>query len=411
LKSEPSPKLPRGAKQICVPMDKALYDEIWHDPHLTRKFIEDLLVSHPDLFPPGTENGFAFHGRPAESRKLPGIRLRQFRLKSGKTFTLRPSFVMPYMAGFTENVKKGLLLLSHNVPVWLVTEVLGQNDMFWQRQLERLGRNSVVGTTVRDQDRLPKHLAADEHHVQWCDQKGFAAMTAGGGCVLGVGLTDMADELHLQAAYGDFQREALNVNPEYKPLTVNTDGWPATQNAFLALFNTITVILCFLHGFLKVRDRCRKAFDLHKQIWDVYRAETAAEFRKRMQQLSEWVQSGTWPTAVRETVAKLQNRVEEYAVAYAHPGCHRTSNAVDRPMNALHRLLYASRGMHGHQPTSERRLRGAALLYNFRPFAHRSGEKRIYTSPAHRLNRKQYHDDWLQNLLISASLGGYRHHT
>ncbi|MFV0446468.1 MAG: hypothetical protein ACK5Q5_23085, partial [Planctomycetaceae bacterium] len=67
------------------------------------------------------------------------------------------------------------------------------------------------------------------------------------------------------------------------PQTVNTDGWAATQNAFQALFGTITVVLCFLHGFLKIRDRCRKAHDLHQRIWDVYRAATAEEFHRLMQ--------------------------------------------------------------------------------------------------------------------------------
>ena len=33
------------------------------------------------------------------------------------------------------------------------------------------------------------------------------------------------------------------------------------------------MVLCFLHGFLKVRDRCRKASDLHRRVWDVYRAD------------------------------------------------------------------------------------------------------------------------------------------
>ena len=41
---------------------------------------------------------------------------------------------------------------------------------------------------------------------------------------------------------------------------------------------------------------------------------------------------------------KLAHKTEAYAVAYEHPGCHRTSNAVDRPMNRLCRLLYAGRG-------------------------------------------------------------------
>ena len=74
-------------------------------------------------------------------------------------------------------------------------------------------------------------------------------------------------------------------------------------------------------------------------------------------------------------VAKLGQREAEYEVAYAHPGCHRTSNLVDRLMNRLTRLLYTGRGLHGHQPTSTCRLRGWALLHNFRPFAPRSGRQ------------------------------------
>ena len=110
---------------------------------------------------------------------------------------------------------------------------------------------------------------------------------------------------------------------------------------------------------------------------------------------------------VREIVTKRWRKTEEYAVAFAHPGSHRTRNTVDRPMNRLHRLLYAGRGLHGHQASSERRLRGWALLLNFRPIAWRSGRVREYQSPAHRLNGKRYHPSWLQNLLVSASLMGY----
>ena len=70
------------------------------------------------------------------------------------------------------------------------------------------------------------------------------------------------------------------------------------------------------------------------------------------------------------------------------------------------RLLYAGRGLHGQQASSERHLRGWALLMNFRPFARRSGQVREHQSPTHRLNGKSYHQSWLQNLLISASLMG-----
>ena len=93
--------------------------------------------------------------------------------------------------------------------------------MHWHRLLEHFGRASLVGTTVRDPQRLPAHLAADEHHLDWAGQKGYAAVTAGGGCLLGVALVASADEEHLAAAYGDFAAEAQDVDPGYAPQTVN----------------------------------------------------------------------------------------------------------------------------------------------------------------------------------------------
>lgn len=399
------PGVPRGSRQICIPMTRDVYDRIWNDATEVRRYLAPLLQSLPELFPEGIQDGYQLSGHLPASKKMPGIRLRQLRLPNC-VYTLRPSFLMSYMTGTVEELEHPLLLLSFGVPCWVVTKIFGHHDMFWQRHLERLGRNSLVGTTVRVAERLPTHLAADEHHADWCGQKGYAAVTAGGGCLLGMTLTEAADEAHLQAAYGEFAEEAREVQPAYAPQTVNTDGWFATQNTFLALFPTIAVVLCFLHGFLKIRDRCRKAHELHQRIWEVYHAATAVEFQTQMTAFRAWFDLGSWPATVREMVPKLWQRASEYAVAYAHPGCHRTSNLVDRLMNRLTRLLYAGRGLHGHQHASTRRLRGWALLLNFRPFAPRSGQPRDYDSPAHRLNRKRYHKHWLHNLQASASLGG-----
>src|SRR3954451_5142869 len=131
--------------------------------------------------------------------------------------------------------------------------------MYWYRIIERLGRNSLVGTTVRDAARLPEHLAADEHHADWAGQKGYVATTVGGGCVLGVALTAAADDAHLREAYGVFAAKARDVEAEYAPETVNIDGGAATPSAFQACFPRVAVVLCSLHGFLKVRVGCRKA--------------------------------------------------------------------------------------------------------------------------------------------------------
>jgi hypothetical protein len=312
------------------------------------------------------------------------------------------------MTGTVDELAYPLLLAAHGVPPWLLKVGFGHSEMYWHRLVERLGRSSLVGATVRDPARLPEHLAADEHHADWAGQKGYVATTVGDGCILGVALAAAADDAHLREAYGVFAAEAHDVDAEYAPETVNIDGWAATRNAFRALFPAIAVVLCFLHGFLKVRDRCRKARELHRRVWDVYRAATAEEFRRLMGELQQWCGTQTWTAPVCEMLEKLWGKTEAYVVASDHPGCHRTSNAVDRPMNRLCRLMYAGRGLHGHQGSSERRLRGWALLQNFRPYAPRGKVPRAFESPAHRLNGQRYHEHWLHNLVASTSLMGFR---
>jgi hypothetical protein len=402
------PQPPRGSQQIVIPMTRTQFDQIWHDPQRVRAFVAGWVGSDPELFPAGFHRGYRLHGFGRPSRKLPGLKLRKVVTDDGSSYWLRPSFIAGYMTGTVDELAYPLLLASHGVPPWLLRIGYGHSEMFWYRVIERLGRSSLVGATVRDPVRLPEHLAADEHHADWAGRKGYVATTVGGGCVLGVALTSSADDDHLREAYGVFAAEARDVEPRYAPETVNTDGWAATQNAFQALFPAIAVVLCFLHGFLKIRDRCRKARELHRRVWDVYRSATAEEFRRRMGEFQSWCDTQTWPAAVREMITKLERKTESYAVAYDHPGCHRTSNAVDRPMNRLCRLMYAGRGLHGHQGSSESRLRGWALLQNFRPYAPRGKLASGFASPAHRLNGKRYHEHWLHNLMASTSMLGFR---
>lgn len=407
-KSDEKPQRCGGAKQVVIPLDREQYDDLWRDPAALKAYLDDLAAKSPELFPEGWSEGYALHGLDRESRKLPGIRWRKIVLANGSVYRLRPGFALSYCMGTVDELSYPLLLATHGVPPWLLTLGFGHSDMFWYRLVERLGRNSLVGSTVRDPRQLPEHLAADEHHVDWSGEKGYVAVTAAEGCLLGMALTPAADDAHLQTAYGVFAAEARDVAPEYAPKTVNTDGWAATQNAFPALFSSIVVVLCFLHGFLKIRDRCRKNHDLHRRVWDVSRAVTALDFRRLMGELLLWCATQKLPAPVTDMVTKLSHKTESYAVAYEHPGCRRTSNTVDRPMNRLHRLVYANRGLHGHQSSSERRLRGWALLLNFSPFAHRSNQARPYDSPAHRLNQKRYHENWLLNLVTSTSLMGFR---
>ncbi len=85
---------------------------------------------------------------------------------------------------------------------------------------------------------------------------------------------DTADEVGLTKAYQKFQLEAQNVEPEYAPKTVNTDGWQATQLAWLALFPLTALLRCFPHAWLSIRDRCKKDKEFHAagdKIWEAVR--------------------------------------------------------------------------------------------------------------------------------------------
>jgi hypothetical protein len=202
------PQPPLGAKQIVIPMTRPLYDEIWHDPQRVRAFLDGWVRSAPELFPAGFDGSYRFHGFGRRSRKLPGLKLRKIVTADGVSYWLRPSFVAGYMTGTVDELAYPLLLAAHGVPPWLLKIGFGHSEMYWYRVVERLGRSSLVGTTVRDPARLPEHLAADEHHADWAGQKGYLATTVGGGCVLGVALTSAADDDHLRDAYGVFAAEA-----------------------------------------------------------------------------------------------------------------------------------------------------------------------------------------------------------
>ena len=122
-------------------------------------------------------------------------------------------------------------------------------------------------------------------------------------------LAESAGNDDLEAAYGVFRDEARRLDPEYRPETVNTDGWPATQAAWRALFKGVTIILCFLHAFLKIRDRAKhlgETFDaLRERVWDAYHAPDARSFSQRLRRLREWATAHVEKEVVREKVLAL----------------------------------------------------------------------------------------------------------
>jgi hypothetical protein len=296
------------------------------------------------------------------------------------------------------------------VPFWALAHVFGKDANYWYRLEISLARNSIVGATVRQAD-LPEHLVADEHQQTLDGEKVFIATTVAEGCCLGAGVVAAADEAALSKAYQTFQLEARNVEPDYAPKSVNTDGWQATQLAWLALFPLVVIVRCFLHGWLSIRERCKK--DQHYQeagdkIWQAYAAQDKRTFAQRLRRVREWAVK-TLKGIFREKVLKLCGRSQEYQKGYEHQEAHRTSNMLDRVMKPMNRYFDGCQHLHKSQQAAQKHCRAWALLFNFAPWSPATTKATDgWRSPAERLNRHRYHSHWFHNLLVSASLAGFR---
>lgn len=408
--------LAKQSKQVCLPIEPEEYHRILDDATAFRHYLDGMIERHPELFPAAIRHGYTLHDKLPASRKLPGMRLRRIAVagQDGKddAFAIRPSFVLPYMTGYTNEVEKALFLRRWAVPHWALAYVFGHDEQYWYRLENCLGRNSVVGTTVKDSAHLPTDVLADEKHSRLNGNKAYIATTVGSDCVLGASLSLSADEDGLTEAYTHFKTEAQDVNPAYAPQTVNIDGWSATQLAWQALFPKIIVILCFLHSFIKIRDRCKRLKDhyavLKTRVWNAYHAADPAAFTQRIAELEAWAVRQMPVGSGLEAVLKLCQKAPAFVKAYAYPTAYRTSNMLDRHLDSLARYLDSCRYFHGHLLSAEYGCRAWALLHNFQPYCPRAKVAQTYISPAHKLNGFVYHDNWLHNLLISASMGGYR---
>jgi len=264
-----------GSKTICMPCVEAEYPQLLEDNTVFKEYLDNMHLLNPEIFPKDMGNGYVLDGFTEPSKKLEYFRMRRIKiLETGEVYTIRPSFVMPYMIAKTEDVEKALYLRKYAVHDEALTYVFGRDDRYWNRAERSFGRNSIVGTTIKESEKLPQDLVADEKVTNFNGDKICIAETVAEGCVLGAAVCKGNETTQLTEGYGIFAVEAKNVNPKYEPETVNTDGSTSTQAAWKAIFSNILVIRCFLHAFLNIRNYCKKQYTKLKQkIWHVYHAK------------------------------------------------------------------------------------------------------------------------------------------
>ena len=116
----------KTSKRVTLPLPQRIYNRVIDDHQIYRDYLETMFVECPELFPPDMQAGYTWHDI-LHSKKMPKIRVRRIKLKqpdgNGKdqVLTISPSFVMPYMTGYTDEVEKALFLRGFGVPYWALT--------------------------------------------------------------------------------------------------------------------------------------------------------------------------------------------------------------------------------------------------------------------------------------------------
>jgi hypothetical protein len=402
---------PRGSKTIVVLFNREIQEAIIDSNTAYRAYLDEQIKLSPNTFPREIENGYDFHGFKT-SGKLGG-RTRQIKLKSnGEVYRICPSYILPYNVGYVDDTWKAVLLTCFGVPFWVITYLFGKDDMYWYRIITSLGRNSVVGTTIYDSKNIPKDLLADEKHTKLGGLKVFIATIAGYGCVLCSQVCPGAGAKDLTKGYSVFADEARNLDPAYESNSICVDGWESTWIAFKGLFENATLVLCFLHGYISIRDRCKKSefyAGIADAVWNMYKAPNKRAFMQRARRLREWAESKLEDGIVKNKILSFCKKAVYYSVTYACSTAFRTSNMIDRLMRRQDRYLFNRQYMHGNMNSAILTMRAWALLKNFQPYCSRISKKnKGQYCAAEMLNSHRYSDNWFENLLISASMNGYR---
>ena len=128
----------RWHRTICLPFAEESYTWIVSNPVEFRRAIDDRFRAMPELFPAGFAEGYRLKDdRISAKQKIP---IRRLILKDGTAYSIRLSFLMPYMTARVADVEGPLFLRTFGVPFWALARVFGRDPMYWYRIECGLGR-------------------------------------------------------------------------------------------------------------------------------------------------------------------------------------------------------------------------------------------------------------------------------
>jgi hypothetical protein len=105
---------------------------------------------------------------------------------------------------------------------------------------------------------------------------------------------------------------------------------------------------------------------------------------------------------VLNKVLDLCNKRDTWKIAYNYTESYRTSYMLDHVMRFMNRYFFDGQHLHGCRETSELHCRGWVLLFNFAQWNPATSKiNGDWNSPAESLNKHRYHENWLQNFLVT----------
>src|SRR5215203_6286221 len=95
----------RRCSTVCLPISQEAYRALIDEPQAFRAWLDAAFASCPELFPEAFASGYCLKDDRSSSKT--GVTTRRIRLHAtGASFSVRPSFVLPYQVGLTDDVEK-----------------------------------------------------------------------------------------------------------------------------------------------------------------------------------------------------------------------------------------------------------------------------------------------------------------
>ena len=294
-------------------------------------------------------------------------------------------------------------------PPWLLTVGFGRSEMYWYRVVERLGRNSLVGTTVRDPARVARSIWRRTSITPLGRPRAYIPTTVGGGCILGVVLTAAADDVHLRRPTACSPPRRGTSTPGTPPRRSTLDGWGRRRGTRVQLAVPYRSRWCsvFCTGSSRSATAAARPANCTAGCGDVVPCRHRGGVPTPDGRVSAVVRTQTWTASVREMLRSCGTKdgiLRGGLFPSGMPSHEQRGGPSDEP------AVPADVCRPGPaRPSRLVRVTAAGLGVAVELPPHALGATTpTHDSPAHRLNGKRYHEHWLHNLMASTSLMGFR---